>query len=564
MTTTVLDLEVRASTPARAFERWGIAAYLVAVAGLVGVIVLWLDGGFAYVLDDAAIHLGMADNLVHHGTWGVSAGVFESASSSPLWTLLVAAGLAVTPVGEQWVPLVLNVLAGLAVVVILGRHQTVVTPTRRQPLDLVATATLVVVGLFLPGLAVVGMEHTLHVALVLAAVVVVQRQLANPAEPAEPLEMPRFESWLPCLLLALAALTRFETAFVAAGLAVGVVVKDGVRWWDLRRRWRPAASLVLAVVVPIGVFGLWNRIMGGGWLPNPVLAKGQGVGTSNSRSDGVSPLDVLERFTTDPLLVALLGVAVTYLVFTWGKEARYRVTAVTLVVAALFHATFADMGWYERYQAYLIAIGIYLALGVIAELPAELRRRALFVLVAASLLFAGAKERALVKANSAADDMYRHQYQAGQFLGEYYDGQSVATDQLGYISLFHDGPLTDLGGLGDYEGLQRMPDSISQKGPLWERLATERGVRVVALYDRAAFGAPDAWVLVGRFRMEGKPITGVSTRMEFWATTPDEVGPLLEHLEEFASQLPPRVSLEVNELAEFQASARRAEEGTSD
>ena len=40
----------------------------------------------------------------------------------------------------------------------------------------------------------------------------------------------------------------------------------------------------------------------------------------------------------------------------------------------------------------------------------------------------------------AADDMHRQQYQAGQFLARYYDGEPVATDQLGYIGYLHHGP----------------------------------------------------------------------------------------------------------------------------
>src|SRR4030095_12715183 len=81
----------------REFERWGIGAYLVAVGVLVAGILVRLGGTLVYTLDDAALHLSIAQKLVAHGTWGVVPGSFESASSSPLWTLLVAAGMVVTP-----------------------------------------------------------------------------------------------------------------------------------------------------------------------------------------------------------------------------------------------------------------------------------------------------------------------------------------------------------------------------------------------------------------------------------------------------------------------------------
>lgn len=535
------------STGTRTFERWGIAVYLVAVGALVAGILVKLGGTFVYVLDDPAIHLSMADTLVHHRTWGVSPGSFESASSSPLWTLLMAAGSLVAPTGETWLPLVFNLLASVAVVVILGRHQAVLMPGRRQPVDLAAVAVLVVLGLFLPGLALVGMEHTLHIALVLAAVIGLSRQLDGRADRGG------WSHWWPYALLALATLVRFETAFVVAGLMVGVALEDRPTWSHLRARWRQIGALGLTAVVPIVGFSLWNRAMGGGWLPNSVLSKGQGVGSRNALSDGTGPVDIATRLTRDALLTALFGLALAYLVVTWGRWGRYRLVAVTLLTATVAHAAFADIGWYERYQAYLIALGLYLALGIIGELPEQVRRRALVVLVVVAVVFTVPKAMLLVRAPRAADDIYRHQYQAGRFLGRYYADEPVATDQLGYISLLHPGPITDLGGLGDYDVLRDTPNLARDLAPLWERLAAERGFDVVAIYDRASVGTPSSWVMAGELVLEGEAFTGVTERLQFWATRPDELGPLQAHLAEFEAELPAGVLLELNGWAEMQA-----------
>ena len=55
----------------------------------------WLDstaanGTFVYTLDDAYIHLTIGRTLAEHGVWGVSPREYSSASSSPLWTILLA------------------------------------------------------------------------------------------------------------------------------------------------------------------------------------------------------------------------------------------------------------------------------------------------------------------------------------------------------------------------------------------------------------------------------------------------------------------------------------------
>jgi len=553
-------------TRSRSFERWGLAAYLATVVLLVAAVLVWLGGRLVYVLDDPAIHLSVAAKLVDDGTWGVAAGHFESASSSPLWTLVLAVGLAVTPAGvEEWMPLVLNVLAGLAVVVVLGRSQRALAPGRQRPLDVVATVVLVVVALFLPGLAIVGMEHTLHVLLVLGAVVLVQQRATGTTTWGPP--------WLPYLLIALGTLTRFETAFVAAGLALGLVLADGDagdagRGAGAMARVRAAASargrqivgVVAAAAVPIVVFAVVNKAMGGGLLPNSVLAKGQGGHTGNGQNDGVNPSDIVRRLAQDPLLTVLVAVAVVYLVALWNRPAGHRVTAVTLVVASGLHAALADTGWFERYQAYLIAVGVYLVLGIVSELPEDLRRRGVVAAVLLVVALGMVKVSHLVNAPLASDDMYRHQYQAGRFLSRYYDGQPIATDQLGYISLFHDGPITDFAGLGDYEVLGEKTTDRDERRELWERLTEERGFKVAVVYDVSAlFNSPTDWVLAGTFRIEGEPVTAVTRNLQVWSTSleADDVEALLDHLADFQSELPDRMSLQINDFAGFQAASRR-------
>jgi hypothetical protein len=539
-------------TSRRAFERCGIAAYLLSVVGLVVAILIWLDGTFVYVLDDAAIHLSVADTLVHHGTWGVSAGSFESASSSPLWTLLVAAGLALAPGAGHWVPLVLNVVAGIVVVMILGRSQVVVRPERGRPLDAAAVVVLVTLVLFLPGLAVVGMEHTLHIALVLGAVVLFDRgaSIENDGE--------RFAGWVPYVLLALATLTRFETAFVGIGLVAGLGCEHRITGGQRAARRRQILGVTLGVAVPVAAFAVWNMAMGGGVLPNSVLAKGHGVRDTELQTGGIGPVDVIGRVARDPLLAALVVCAIGYVALTWGRSARRLVPAVTLIVAVLLHAALADVGWFERYQAYLIAIGLYLVLGMIGDLPSDLRRRGLVALMVVSVLFTPAKGALLLKAPRWADEMFRHTYQAGLFFERYYDGEPVATDQLGYISLFHDGPLTDFAGLGDYDVLQRVPRTSEDLRSFWRELAEERGFRVVLVpATSAASAVPDTWVLAGRLRIDG-PYGGISRLFDFWATTPDEVTALQDHLRQFESELPDRVTLLMNNWAGLQAAQIRA------
>ncbi len=535
----------RAPAADRSFLQWGVSSYLLVTLVVTAAVVVRLGGHLGYVLDDAAIHLSMADHLARDGTWGVTSGSFESASSSPLWTALVAACLTVAPMARDVVPLALNVAAGIAVIWILAANQTVLTPSCRRPADVIAVVVLVTTVLFLPGLAIVGMEHTLHVALVLGAVTVVHRSSQRPVTAGQ--------DRVAYVLVALATLARFESAFVAAGLAAGLLFTDP------QRNRRRAVGLVLSAAIPAAGFAVANRALGGGWLPNSVLAKGQATGAT-SAGNGLGPVDIANRVTHDPVLVALFAVGVVYLALRSGRSARNLVPAWTLVLATAAHAVLADVGWYERYQAYLIAIGVYLVLAVLAEISPELRRRSLAAACVLGVLLGATKADLLVDAPLAADDMYRHQYQAGRFLDRYYGGEPVATDQLGYISLLHDGPLTDFAGLGDYEVLRARTAPGVDIRELWADLSEDRGFRVAVVYDTVALKrVPDTWIPAGRWRIDGKPVSGVTKSLEFFATTPSEVAPLQEHLRDFEDDMPARVRLRLNELAGFKVAQLEAD-----
>jgi hypothetical protein len=117
------------------------------------------------------------------------------------------------------VPLVLNVAAALWVVRLLAPDLSFLRPSRR-PLDAAAVAAVVVTLLYLPGIVFVGMEHTLHMALVLAAVLAAEQRWAHPGDTRRAAA----GRWAPYVLVGLAMLPPRETAGVVGGLAVALVV----------------------------------------------------------------------------------------------------------------------------------------------------------------------------------------------------------------------------------------------------------------------------------------------------------------------------------------------------
>lgn len=89
-----------------------ILFYITTVAAVLLVSLRLSDGDFNYALDDAYIHMGIAKNLVNYGHWSTNQMSFASASSSPLWVLIISAVYLVTSVNTI-TPYILNLLFGL-------------------------------------------------------------------------------------------------------------------------------------------------------------------------------------------------------------------------------------------------------------------------------------------------------------------------------------------------------------------------------------------------------------------------------------------------------------------
>jgi hypothetical protein len=340
--------------------------------------------------------------------------------------------------------------------------------------------------------------------------------------------------------------------------------------------WRPTLRRVVAFgaasALPIAAFGLVNRAMGQGWLPNSVVAKS---GRLSGEPEGPVVYASLDRLTTDAVLAVIVVVCAALAIVGWPQRRRWFVPATVTVLAALAHVTLAQVGWYDRYQIYLIALGLHACFVAATELlapagdevPAAARpgapgvRTRLAPLLLLLLLLSSTKVQLTESVPDAVDDTFEQRYQAARFLERYYDGQPIATGELGYVSLRHDGPITDLYGLGDYEVLQTRRRSGQQPpASYWSALARERGFRVVAAYPRTLlFEYPEDWILVATWTIPRSPVTAFQADFQFWATVPDEVAPLMANLEEFAPELPAGVEVRLNDLAPIRAAQLEAE-----
>lgn len=521
--------------PLAAGARFAVMAGSLAVllGAMVAIVVVRNGGTFTYAIDDSMIHLTIARNLGRHATFGVVPGVYESASSAPAWNVLLAPLLAIVPDGWWW-PLVLNVAAALWLLRTVSALEVLDRFGSRALTLTLCLVTPVLLGLV--PLILTGMEHTLHAAIAAAFLVVLAR-IGSVDERRHDV------AW--CVaLLAVGTLVRFETGFLAAAAAV-VLVLDGSRHGAApgavggRRRWTLAASFVAAVVVPAALFGAVNLAFGQFALPSSVVAKSD-LGTGLPIPD---PSAVLSRITTDPVLMVVVATSALALVHarlgqaaTDRTRVASRAVAVVLLTSAL-HVCFAETGWFERYQAYLI-IGSVVALGILAPALAgwpRWRTGVGLAVVALCLL----RIPLLANTPAATFNRYQNQYQLGRFLAAEYQGTGIAINDLGWVSWLHEGPILDVVGLGSVEAL-RATRAHELDAERFAELAAEQDVRVVAVYERFfAPLIPPGWEEAGRWCVpEGRYLMPAEC-IAFYARSGADADAARAALERYAPSLPP-------------------------
>jgi len=508
-------------------------------------------GHFTYALDDAYIHMSLAKNLVTHGVMGATPFEFTSASSSPLWTLLLALVFKITGVHDV-TPLILEVLVSIGLLVIadaaLYRFGVRAIPRFLALFWIVFAAPLapIVFG---------GMEHPLQILLDVAFVSATVGLMSS-----------EDSSWngRVVALLALAAgvgAIRYE-GLVLVGVAALCIAA--------RRRWSQAVALVAAGGLPAVLYGFWTMANGARFLPNPVLIKGL-----NSAGIGMllqSPAAYAEEFarkwTTGYPLYLMVAACTLLLIVQWLNRRPLWSPAVLFPSVALLtsyvHLTVGDIGWFFRYEDYMVVlVGMSLIMQLVDLRPVlkMLRPASWAVLVVAVAFLAGgllaSANRGQVAFRSTAQavkNIYDQQYQLAHFLKANPQYRSAAIGDLGAITYFND----DLRIL-DLEGLALNGVPVEEMGP--ERLSEARinqlvedhGSQIAIVYPDYFTGQPASWKLVGSWTIENNLVT-FGPEVTFLAIPPTDPDALARAMSEYSeTQLPRdvRVVIEGQELSRW-------------
>ena len=528
-------------------KHWPLFASVVILCITTGVIstllILRENGHLVYALDDPYIQMAMAKNFALHGVWGITRFGFTSSSSSPLWTFLIAVSYLVFGVSETS-PFYLSLLCG---VLVLGVAYCVLRWYKLSPKLTFWTLLVLVFFTPLPLLICIGSEHPLHAALTILLTFLAARLLSE--------ESPATARRDLILLLAISPIltvVRYEGMFLILAICALFL---------LRGRWLTGVAVGMAGFSSILLYGALGLAKGWSWLPSSILLKGNfprftDLGTALDSVFGPAYYNV----KMGPHLVVLVLGSLFLALYASDKrkalwDSRQVMTAM-FVAIALAHIQFCMVALFFRHEAYLVALGIVVIVAQLADqLPQKLfgtpADRALVpkhvggVLLAAFLIYpcavrAGA---AMIYLPQASKNIYEQQYQMGLFIKRYYQGSTIALNDIGAVNFLADVHCLDLWGLATYEVTELMRHHEYHTADIL-RLSKEAGVKVAMVYDNwytPIGGLPRDWVWVGQWALLDNVVTG-GDKVSIYAVDESETAPLMQKLQDFSPLLPKGVS----------------------
>ncbi|WP_298564978.1 hypothetical protein [uncultured Aliiroseovarius sp.] len=473
-----------------------------------------IAGRFEYPMDDVYIHLAMADGIAAGG-YGVNAGEFASAASSPLYPFLLApfSGFEV----QRYIPLLINTLALVASAVLWAR--IVVDALGRTGAGFVV-AVLGLIALNLPQLAITGMEHTLHILATLAVV--------------RGIQLLGDRDQVSVLLIAgtiLGPIIRFEALAISVAAALFVI-------FDGRRRL--GVLLGVASVLPVAGFMFFLATLGLDALPNSVLTKlGAGPTVDAGAVEALVAKIAFKLRGLAPIgfLLLLFLAVVNLLNARAGIDRRLVLVLAAASFAGIGHLAFGQFGWMDRYEIYILVFLASMLVVAAGRLESARRQMLLVGLVAAMAICA-----AQYVSNTTRSWVYaprgislQHQ-QMSRFAKEYVQAP-VAVNDLGLVAWRNQNYVLDLWGLASSEALQTRR---SRPKPGWGQALVERAqVDLVMIYDSWLADAVAAnWVRLGSLEISQPMGDLIFDPVTFYATRPEAQADLTEKLEAFVPTLP--------------------------
>lgn len=497
-------------------------------------------GIFTYVLDDPYIHMSMAKNLILHGVWGVDKFGFTSSSSSPLWILVLSVSYFIFGI-NMFIPFILNII--FATIFIFVAYSIF----RYYKLNPVYNLIFLLFLIFftpVPALIFTGMEHVLQIVLIISFIFTAV-QIISEKNPSNP------KYYLLLILAVMVVAVRYEDAIVVSMVAVLFLLQK--KYWNF-------LSVLCAGMIPVAAYGIFSTMKGWFFLPNSLVTKTIFVEAKTQllSLNGMALLWNNFLNILNPYLLIPLILAVGLLIFRFKEKKTFQdapnLIIIIFLCTTVLHMFIARIGWFYRYEAYLVVLGIMaIAVGINEYLPAVSRwdgksvYKNLTLILVAFLLFSSLVGRGYCSINdipTATHNVYDQQYQMGLFIHKYYQGDAVSLNDVGAVNYLANIKSVDLLGLSSLNVSRAILKDNYTPGDL-DNITRQNHVKVVIVYEDLyknylTGGIPPNWIKIGQWKIPNR-ITCFMDTVSFYAIDPQDAANLTRNLRAFSPQLPPDV-----------------------
>jgi hypothetical protein len=488
--------------------------------------ILWLNSRMlVFTLDDAYIHLALAENI-RHGHYGVNINEFSAPSSSILWPFLIApfSHLSIS----AYIVLSINILLASGTVCVYWR--ILLPPISGQPDHktinfFTLTLILIIISNNLIGLIYTGMEHSFQVFSVSLIFLGLIYEMEN-----------KKLTWWFIGATVISPLIRYECLALSLP-ATGFLFFRGYR--------AKSVTLVIFILGSLGCFSLFLLSLGLHPLPSSVLAKTPVLSSGGSFSVSYSALLVnLKEGLTRGFLLFIGLLMLVANVFFKGKKSEEKLLAGTIGCSLILHLLFGNYGWYGRYEIYIWSVTLmallYLNKKSFYGIPNKMGfYKGAGILILSVILFCGPYIKIIVTTPLASNNTYEQQYQMHRFATDYYK-KAVAVNDIGYVSYLNNNYVLDLWGLASIEALQHR--FTNGNGDWISRLAEEKHVELAMIYKDFFKNIPDHWREIGELHLGKTKITPERSTVTFFALNDKAYGEIYKVATVFKQTLPQGVN----------------------
>ena len=505
-------------------------------------------GEFIYPIDDTYIHIAMAKTLATQGVWGVEPEKLAFCSSSPLWTILLATFYLVFGVSDL-LPWFLALGFNIASLILFDRIVMGMSGNWRWRVG--GALAIAVAGPFICTTAL-GMEHAMHGFFILASIATCSCVISDKNLLGGKIR----PMILAATCAAAATASRYESLFLLLPLGVGLCglelwmrVKAKTRMFPIR-----ALCFLAAAGAPVIVYGLWAVIMGGHFLPNSLLLKGQ-FRTLPELFDAI--IQILGSVKPGCGFLYLLGLALVSSAILPRVPVYWRIASFSVAIAIGGHLVFADVGQLCRYEAYLTSTGmgclVLCALCFVRSAQDKAHKIHLMGIYAGmgivAIVFINRSYEYAIITPWASQNIRNQQVLMTRIMSEMpeEDQGCVALNDLGYMALHGGFPFLDIWGLGS----QDAAECILKHRGTWSKedhefLFKKHDVKYVVVFKSwfHLWLMPEGTLDVAELKLLNNLVCGGDT-VVFRATSQESAQKLRAHLLRYVDKMPPQATLTV-------------------